>query len=244
MKEDKEIVKDENYKNNLENSLVEDLVERVAKAIRMEKENILKKIIAILLTATLTLGVAPKMVSSMIDSYNDPARMGNLEEGIVALLDEDASSICSRNAFRIDDGRPNSFGYNQEGIATDILKILQKSNRENDTEFFDYILGTICYDFGSNIYNEVGVNGRSNIDSVIYYLKSYSSGKNSEKLKNDTISKYLKDIEGIDDYLTKKGYVDKLTGKPKLEKFMDACNKNAKNIIDLLDEITLKGGLK
>lgn len=177
--------------------------------------------------------VFSKTISSIDESLNSPTSMTNLGAsigGIVHVVDDPWESqdisILSQNTRR----NANGPYYLHDSIAKDLIKL--------PPELFDYALGALCYDMGSNIYNEVAQGGRTNIDGVIDYLVSYT--KNPDTDNKAYIKDRLEGCKGIDDYLTKYGYVDK-KGEPDLDKFIKACNENAQNVYDFYIYYTTQG---
>lgn len=148
--------------------------------------------------------------------------MKSISIEIGALVQEDSKdkmSIVSQNTVRNGD---TSF-YRQDAIARDLLSI--------DEALFDYAFCAVCNDMGSNIDNKVGFNGMSNIDSVIYFLKLYSSIDGGFSNKN--VNNSFQGVSSLNEYLLKHGYVDK-AGNPSFAAFKEHCDKNSELITDLI----------
>lgn len=169
-----------------------------------------------------------KNIGSSISSvFNNDLSMSKLSKEIGALTDSKleengyAQSILSQNTVHT--GESNIFYYKHENIAKDLLSL--------DNRLFDYAFYTVCEDMQPYINNQVGPGGMSNIDSVIFYLKQYSSDKDSNS--KAYVSEVLDGVMSLNDYLTKFGYVDK-EGKPSLSEFRKVCNDNAELIASIL----------
>lgn len=161
----------------------------------------------------------------LVNEFNDPTNMNNLSREIGGLVreykdGETKISIVAQNTYRNEDVAY----YNQEQIAIDLLKL--------DKDIFDYGFCSVCVDMGDNINNKVGVDGKSNIDSVIYYLKKYS-GEDSEKF-NSYVSEKFKDVNTLNEFLIKNGYLDK-DGGPSLDAYIESCEKNAQNVFEIIE---------
>lgn len=135
------------------------------------------------------------------------------------------SSIVSKNKILKNMNDLDNYYYNHEGIAKDLLKL--------DGDAFDYAFCSVCVDMGNNINNLVGVGGRSNIDSVIFYLSLYSSIEGREV--NDYVKNAFNGIENLEDYLFKNGYVDK-DGEPSVEAFKKSCDERAGEVLASISE--------
>ncbi len=209
------------------NSVGASSVIRRTRTNNMEARRIKAKILSIVLSATVIVG-SVTLVKNAVDNLNSPLNMTNLSReigGIVNVVENDILdikniSIVNQNTHRNGD----TFFYNQEDIAKDLLKL--------DSRLFDYAFCTVCTDMAENINNKVGIGGRSNIDSVIYYLKQYASGDG--KLASEYVAEEFKDINSLNEYLVKNGYVNK-KGEPSLDKFIEVCNENAEIIRSVLD---------
>lgn len=172
----------------------------------------------------------------VLSSFNNDLSMSKLSVEIGALTDSQlkengyARTILNQNVVHAEG---NNFYYRHESIARDLLRI--------DERLFDYAFCTVCEDMGAFINNQVGPGGMSNIESVIFYLKQFSSDKDtSSKLY---VSETLEGVSTLDDYLKKFGYVDK-NEKPSLNEFKKACNNNAEVISAILHGNELSEGAK
>ncbi len=237
----------EKLEKAMNNSISKEVNVRETKSYNIDLEELKKRITVIVTCAALALGVTLGS-KSVVEHINNPLRMDNLSREIATIYYEGelkgslAPSIASQNAVRLNDGSQN-FYYNQEGIAKDLIKN-SMINGSVDLQLFDYNLGSVVSDFGINADNKVGIGGRSNIDSVIFYLKSYASGESGVSYTSEELSSVLSNIDNFEDYLVSRGYVDK-EGKASKEEFIKACDNNAEAIRDLIGSIENKktGGL-
>lgn len=174
--------------------------------------------------STISIGV------NTINEINNPLNMSNLSReigGIVSQVDDThLQSIVSQNTHF----NGETSYYDQEGIAKDLLSL--------DSSLFDYAFCSVCDDMGSNINNKVGLNGMSNIDTVIYYLNMYS--KMDGKYFNQYVSNMFNSVSSLDDYLLKNNFVDG-GGNPSIDAFKTACNSNAEAIYDIIKSEGNKG---
>ncbi len=205
--------------------------ERNTRTYNVDVKRIKAKIIAILMSGALIVG-GVTFVKAGIDRFNSPTNMSNMSREIGAIVNQVDGpdemryiSIVSQNTHR----NANGPYYSQEDIAKDLLRL--------DSRIFDYAFCTVCEDMGEDINNKVGVNGLSNIDSVVYYLKELS--KNGT-IVNDYVSNEFRDVESLEKYLVKYGYVDK-DGKASLDKFKKACDEKAESILEIVNESKEKG---
>ncbi|MCI8331081.1 MAG: hypothetical protein HFE04_03155 [Bacilli bacterium] len=140
------------------------------------------------------------------------------------------SSILSKNKISDTLNDDNNFRFNHEAIAKDLLKL--------DGPIFDFAFCSVCVDLGKNINDLVGVGGRTNIDSVIFYLSLYSSIETREV--NDYVKKTFDGVDNLNDYLIKYGYVDK-NGEPSLEVFRKSCDEHALDVLSSIQDKNDKG---
>lgn len=182
-------------------------------------------------------GKAVNYVSDKISSvFDDSLSMERLSVKIGAFTDSKlqengyARPILAQNTVHIEG---NDYYYRHESIAKDLLRL--------DSRLFDYAFCNICDDMGPNRGNQVGPGGMSNIESVIFYLKQYSSDKDTES--KVYVSEVLDGVSSLDDYLSKFGYVDK-EGKPSLNEFRKVCDSNAEVIAAILQSNELSEGAK
>lgn len=211
--------------------------ERRERRTRQEKADfqvIKDKLLTVILIGTLLVGGVVIVKGGIDMTANRPLKMENLSGEIGALVNTNkdprysSMSILAQNTERTQDG----FYYKHEDIAKDLLSL--------DDSLFDYAFCTICDGMGNNIKNKVGVGGRSNIDAVIYYLKTISGDKSGE-LSSDYVAREFEGVDELDDYLIKHGYVDK-EGKPSIALFKEACDNNAQVIRDIIEgKASMKG---
>lgn len=200
--------------------------ERKTRLLEINAEKLKGKAIPALLVGVALVGSA-LFVKGSVDKINSPLSMHILSGDIGSMVSSNddpiysGMSILSQNTIRI----PKGFYYQHEEIAKDLLKI--------DDRLFDYAFCTVCDEMGANLNNEVGVGGRSNIDSVIYYLKNIASDKDSS-LSSEYVASKLDGVTSLDDFLLKYGFVDK-EGKPSLKEFKATCDKNSQVIADILE---------
>lgn len=212
-------------KNARKNSVDVQLIERITSTLNVEMDTI-KKMVAGVVVASLVLAGSVKLVNSGLDRIQ---QMPNISQKIGSILYEeetDSLSIVSHNTHR----NGNISYYSQDAIARDLLRL--------DSSLFDYAFCAVCNDMGRDINNKVGIGGKSNIDSVIYFLKLYSSIDGG--FMNDYVRNSFEGIETLDDYLIKNGYVDK-AGNPSYSVFKDYCDENSQVIIDLVQSQLNKG---
>jgi len=198
--------------------------ERKVKNIYVNKDLIKKGIATISLCALITLagmGVI-QTANSIYTEMNDPLKMTNLSKTIGTMVydEENQASIVYNNTRR----NGNYFYYKHDGIAQDLLKL--------DGVLFDYAFCAACSDMNDNIDNKVGVDGLSNIDAVIHYLKAYS---NSPTYKNAYVADAFKNVSSLSEYLIKNNYIDE-NGNASLSKFKDVCNQNAQLVYGMVQE--------
>ncbi len=195
-------------------------VERKTKQ-REVNVDVLKKIISgVLLVSVIT--VASFGLDKAIE-FNSPLKMENMSKEIYAVIrqveDFKPHTILGQNTRRNGD----VVFYDQEGIAKDLLSL--------DSSLFDYALCSVCNEMGNNLNNNVGINGLSNIDAVIYYLRFYSNMEG--KYFNQYVSSAFRDVDSLNGYLIKNGYVDS-NGNPSMEMFKKASDSNAQVIYDII----------
>lgn len=171
--------------------------------------------------------IVKNIETSVSSIFNNDLSMSKLSKEIGALTDSKleengyARSILNQNTVRT--GESNIFYFKHESIARDLLSL--------DHRLFDYAFYTVCEDMQPYINNQVGPGGMSNIDSVIFYLKQYSSDKDTET--KVYVSEILDGVQSLDDYLTKYNYVNK-DGTPTIVEYRKACNDNAEVIASIL----------
>lgn len=205
----------------------EDILKNSVKVKSVEKKNLIEildmKYIKVAIASVLTVGV---IVVSGIGISNHIAKPSMSDVSIeigMTVMDKDGGigcSIANQNSARTENG----FFYYHDAIAKDLLRV--------EPSLFEYAFCTVCNDFGANINNNVGVGGRSNIDAVIFYLKQYSSNKDSS-LFNAEISSFFADVNSLNDFLVKRGFVDK-DGGPSIQAFRNECDKNTESIYAML----------
>ncbi len=215
-----------NYDMAVKNSVGVEPVVREVKLEKFEIKNLKTKLISLFFVAVM--GVSGIAITNHINkpSMNDVSYLigASVLENTTSLeklgLDSEHASIAMQNAAIGENG----VFYYHDAIAKDLLKV--------DESLFDYALCTVCNDFGNNIDNKVGIGERSNINAVIYYLKEYSSNPESD-LFNEKIANLFSDVNTFNDFLVKRGFVDK-DGGASLEAFREACDKNTLSIYDML----------
>lgn len=106
-------------------------------------------------------------------------------------------SIVSQNTKR----NANTYYYDQDGIAKDLVSL--------DDRLLDITFVSVCEDMGEHLNNKVGSNGETNIDLVISGIKKYAE-------EGSYAEKDFKDINSLNEWLVKRGYVDK-KGSPDLQ---------------------------
>lgn len=183
-----------------------------------------KKISKSLATIVLSVTVVVGTVNFAKSTYSESMEHVSIEIG--SSLYSNESSVVGKNTFRHGD----IVYYNQESIAKDLLQL--------PSEIFDYAFCTICNDMGSNLNNKVGVLGKSNIDTVIYYLKNYSSVDGV--YYNEKVSNAFNNIDSFNEYLIKNGYVDK-AGNPSFSVFKESCDKNVQDVLAVIQNQNNKG---
>lgn len=217
-----------------ENSINVEAVERKTVLENVNMDDLRRRLAKIVITVVgvlVALNVGLNTIDGLVGDINDPLKMENMSRKIGSIVrqvdDPGMQTILSQNTYRVGD----TVMYNQEGIAKDLLTF--------DSSVFDYALCSVCNDMGTNMNNNVGVQGMSNIDSVIYYLKMYSNMDG--KYFNQYVSNLFRDVNSLDDYLLKNGYVDG-GGNPSIEVFKTACNNNAQNVYDSIkSQVSNKG---
>lgn len=201
----------------------------------------LKKLMLVLVTScALTVGAVGVVNAAQIVKDFDKPKLEDVSQEISSVIygsSEESmhgvhySSIANKNKVYNRSDDMNSFYYNHEGIAKDLLKL--------DGDTFDYAFCSVCVDMGKNINNLVGVGGRSNIDSVIFYLSLYSNMEGREI--NDYVKNAFNGIDNLNDYLVMNGYVDK-NGEPSLDAFRKYCNEHASEVlVSIQDKSDSKG---
>lgn len=105
--------------------------------------------------------------------------------------------IVSQNTKR----NANTYYYDQDGIAKDLVSL--------DDRLLDITFVSVCEDMGEHLNNKVGQNGETNIDLVISGIKKYAE-------EGSYAEKDFKDINTLNEWLVKRGYVDK-KGNPDLQ---------------------------
>lgn len=216
---------------------------RNAKRFFVEMKEIKRLLVAIVVSCALSLGSVTVVNAANFVNNLDKISTKDVTEEIVSMLYGSGeeilhgahySGIVSKNTvFNRNSGSSNYF-YNHEGIAKDLLKL--------DGDSFDYAFYSVCDDMGKNINNLVGVGGRSNIDSVIYYLSLYSNVEGSSF--NEYVQSQFSDVSSLNDYLIKNNYVDK-NGVPSLEAFRKSCDIKAPEVLtSIIEKSDSKGTSK
>jgi len=210
--------------NARKNSIGVELIERITTTLNVDIK-VVKNAIVGLIATTLVIANGTKLISSQM---NKTLQMFNVSQEIGSILYDDnrSVSIVSQNTHR---NGENSY-YSQDAIARDLLRL--------DDNLFDYAFCAVCNDMGKNINNKVGIGGKSNIDSVIYFLKLYSSVDGG--FTNDYVRQCFEGVDTLDDYLLKNNYVDK-AGNPSYAVFKSYCDENSQVIIDLIQSQVSKG---
>lgn len=177
--------------------------------------------------------------NAVVSAFNNDLSMSRLSVEIGALTDSQlaenghARTILKQNTVYPEFGNSNKFFYKHESIAKDLLRI--------DERLFDYAFYTVCEDMRETINHQVGPGGMSNIESVIFFLKQYSSDKDTPS--KQYVSEALEGVSTLDDYLKKNNYVDK-NDNPSLDEFKNACDSNAEVIAAILHGNELNEGAR
>lgn len=206
---------------------------RNAKRFYVDMREIKKLLSVVIVSCALTLGAVGTIQVSQVIQEKDTIKTEDVTQEIASLLYANGpenlhgahySSIVSKNTIYNNSNDRDNFYYNHEGIAKDLLKL--------DGDMFDYAFCSVCTDMGKNINNLVGVGGRSNIDSVIFYLGLYSS---IEGRANDYIRNSFSGVDNLNDYLVLNNYLDK-DGEPSIEEFKKSCDRRAFQVFDSIQK--------
>jgi len=206
-------------------------VERIVDKKEFSMDAIRVSLVSIMVAATLLAGSVN--LTDISINLNSKLNMHSLSKEIGSIVYNESDnertskiSIVSQNTH----GNQGMYYYKQDDIAKDLITL--------DSSLFDYAFCAVCNDMGNNIYNQVGIGGRSNIDAVIYYLKYYSGIDGT--FYNEYVSEAFRDVSSLEEYLIKNNYVDK-AGNPSFEVFKQSCNLKAEDIYSILQNSNNKG---
>lgn len=207
---------------------------RNSKRFYVDIKELKKLMVVITVSCALTLGVVGVVQVSQAVQDLDKVKTEDVSEEIASMLYSSSeeslhgayySSILGKNTVHNRNNDQDVYYYNHDGIAKDLLKL------EGDA--FDYAFCSVCTDMGKNINNLVGVGGRSNIDSVIFYLGLYSSINGKEF--NNYVKNAFDGVESLNDYLVLNNYVDR-NGEPSFDAFKKYCDERAGEVLASISE--------